>query len=284
MRQYHYLCISFLLICMCTCTKLQHKEDNTATLINSKKYAIIFGLINVLVEQNQMGFSKKIGYGNLASYTLTHWKNPGHRCLDMLEAISKQKHQRPHLIITINKRILPRCLIEFNEGKKECSEVKKEIAQSIEQLDADKFFTSAKEKTLMMNIMNTALDPTTTATLIEQIKPALQLVHKLKSAGYRVYILANAPHELYVSVQKKYPDMLALFDGIIISSQVKISKPDPTIFNHLLSTYNLTPQECILVDDGEENITTAKKMGMTAILYDKSSNVISNLKKCGVKL
>src|SRR5204862_3204546 len=53
-----------------------------------EKSVIIFDLINVLFKESYIGFAQKIGYSTLTSYALTHWKNPGHRCLDMLNAMS----------------------------------------------------------------------------------------------------------------------------------------------------------------------------------------------------
>jgi len=285
MRFYHYLCISFLLIFIYTITQTARKQKNiTPSNALSKKYTILFDLPNVLIKEDQVGFSKKIGYGVLASYTITHWKNPGHRCLDMLATMSTHEEQKPHITIMLNNRTLPRCLVELQEGKKTCAQVKTEIMQCIQQLDTQKYFSSIKEKNLMATIMDLVLDPEVTATIIEPIKSTIQLAQKLKSAGHSIYIFANAPHELHVALQSKYPEILALFDGAVVSSHVKTVKPDPAIFNHLLTTYNLDPQNCILIDALEDSVNAAKTLGMQGIVYDKTSNVISKLKKCGVKL
>jgi len=98
-----------------------------------QKPIIIFDLINVVIKENQSEFTKHIGYGTLASYTLTHWRNPGHRCLDMLETMSKQEKQKPHCRVTLHDRVMPRCLVELQEGKQNCKQVKKEILHSIEE-------------------------------------------------------------------------------------------------------------------------------------------------------
>ena len=67
----------------------------------------------------------------------------------MLAEMSKHELQKPHITITLQSRTIPRCLVELQEGKKNCEETKVEIAQAIELLDTHKFFSSTKEKKLM---------------------------------------------------------------------------------------------------------------------------------------
>jgi len=278
MRFYYAACVSFLLIVMCAFSSLFSARTTTN---KQKKQVIIFDLMNVIIKENQAGFTKKIGYGNIASYMITHFKHPGYRCLDMLDAMSKHETQKPHIHLTLRKRTMPRCLIEFQEGKKTAQQTKEEILKTIELLDQQKHFSGKKEKALMINIMNTILDPAVTASMIEPIKPTVQLIQKLKSAGHTLYIFANAPNELYTATQKKYPDIINLFDSTIISSETKTVKPSTTMFNHLLTTHNLIPENCILIDDLQETVDAAQQLGMQAFVHDK--NIASKLKKCGVK-
>jgi HAD superfamily hydrolase (TIGR01509 family) len=288
MKLYHNVHIPFLLFFMCTTARsprrVQQQKIDTPAQTSSRKQAIIFDMTNVLFKENQIGFAKKVGYGTLASYTLTHWKSPGYRCLDMLAAMSKQESQKPHVIITLKQRTLPRCIVELYEGKKNCSQVRTEISHGIDQLNTDHFFSSAKEKQLMQNIMHLILDPQVITTVTEPIKHTIQLVQKLKNAGHPLYIFTNLPDEFYASLQKSHPDILQLFDGIVISSHVKSVKPDNAIFNHLLTTYKLIPQECILIDDLEANVAAAQKLGMRGIVCDKLSHVTNTLKNYGVKI
>lgn len=284
MRLHHSICILFLLIFIYAITPTFCKQKNTTPANMDKKYAVLFELINVLIKENQTDFAKQVGYGLLARYALTHWKHPGHRCLDMLAAMSTYDIQKPHVTITINKRILPRCLVELQEGTKTSSQAKTEIMKGIEYLDSKKFFSGIKEKNLMITIMNLALNPETTASIIEPAKATIQLAQKLKDSGHSIYIFANAPEELLTILEKKHPELLELFDGIVISSHVKEVKPGHAMFNHVIQTHNLNPHDCILIDSQERNIAVAQEFGMQAIMFDKISHVTSQLKKWGVKL
>jgi len=269
--------------------KLRNKQQKNCSshIPTQKKPTIIIDLTNVLFKESSSGFAPKIGYGVLASYAFTHLfsktpLNAGHRCLDTLAQISKDDAQKPFIHITLKNRTMPQCIVELLEGKKSCSETRDEITQCIEQLNKTDFFSCVKEKNLMITIMNLILDPHVLATVTEPIKQTVILVQKLKNAGHNVYLFANAPQELYSSIQKNYPDIIKLFDNVIISSHIKKVKPDISAFNHLLTTHNLDPKECILIDDLEETASIAKILGMQAIVFDKPSNVTQKLKKMGV--
>ena len=281
MRFHQYVSISFLFVSMCTLTRTPKK---IIAANNSRKHVIIFDLTNVVIKENQIGFAKKIGYGTLANYTITHWKSPGYRCLDMLHEMSNHETQKPHITLTIQTRTMPRCLVELQEGKKTCAQVKDEITEGIKLLDAQKFFSSAKEKALMVNIMDLILDPESAASIIEPSKPTVQLIQKLKAAGHEVYLCGNAPEELYATAKIKLSHTIQHFNGIVISSEAKAVKPDIAIFNHLTSTYNLNPANCIVIEDLEESATAARTLGMQAIVFDKISHVTNKLKKYGVRI
>ncbi len=285
MQLYRYLYILFILIFICNpiITSRTSSEQNSIIPLQ-KKHTIIMDLTNVLFKENHNEFAKKIGYGTLASYAITHWKSPGYRCLDMLAAMSNEQSQKPRIILTLKGRTMPQCIVELQTGVKNCSHVKAEIEQCIETLNEAKFFSSNKEKNLMLAIMNLILDPQSIASMMEPIKHSVQLVQKLKSAGYSLILFANAPNELFEPLQKKYPDIINLFDGVIISSQVKRIKPEQSMFHHLFTTHNLNPLDCIIIDDLEATVKAAEKLGMNGIVYDKIANVTKKLRKVGVKI
>jgi HAD superfamily hydrolase (TIGR01509 family) len=292
MRTYHgnLFALLFMLILISTVTIAARRSSNKKRISLTKnistpsaeKPIIVFDLINVLFKENYAGFAQKIGYGTLASYAVTHWKNPGHRCLDMLEEMSKTELQTPHLSISLQGRTMPRCIVELHEGKKTCSQAKNEIISAIEELNKENFFTSIKEKNLMTSIMELTLDPETIAHITEPIKPMIMLMQKLKRNEHTLYLLANVPDEFYNALQNKYPSILSLFDGIVISSQIKTAKPDKPMFEHLLTTHNLNPEKCILIDNFKENVSMAQSLGMRSILYEKPSTLTQYLKGQGV--
>ncbi|HOO50656.1 MAG TPA: HAD-IA family hydrolase, partial [Alphaproteobacteria bacterium] len=60
---------------------------------------------------------------------------------------------------------------------------------------------------------------------------------------------------------------LRLFDGRIVSGEVKLAKPDPEIFKLLLTTFDLNPRETFFVDDVMKNVEAARAQGIEAVQF-----------------
>ena len=54
----------------------------------------------------------------------------------------------------------------------------------------------------------------------------------------------------------------------MISGEIHKVKPDRAIYDYLLTTYALNPQECIFIDDNPANIAMAESLGITGYLFD----------------
>ena len=98
------------------------------------------------------------------------------------------------------------------------------------------------------------------------------LLIKLKKLGYGIYGLTNWSAETFPIALSKYP-VLHRFDGIVVSGQEKLIKPDPKIFGILLERYGLNAGECIFIDDSPANIETAARLGFNTVLFDNIGNV-----------
>ena len=57
------------------------------------------------------------------------------------------------------------------------------------------------------------------------------------------------------------------FDGCVFSFREGIVKPDPEIYKVLLRRYGLKAEECVFIDDTEENVRSAQKLGMAGIVF-----------------
>jgi len=61
-------------------------------------------------------------------------------------------------------------------------------------------------------------------------------------------------------------------------------KPEPGIYEALIKKYNLLPQECVFLDDREDNVEAAVKMGFQGIVveaYEQTSETLNDLLKKG---
>lgn len=97
---------------------------------------------------------------------------------------------------------------------------------------------------------------------------AVEWIEKLHKQGYRVYLLSNYPRSIFqMHADSKKFTFLDIVDGKVVSGFVKMIKPNPDIYEYLMEQYRLKPQECVFLDDREDNIETAKMLGMQGIVF-----------------
>lgn len=90
---------------------------------------------------------------------------------------------------------------------------------------------------------------------------------ELKNAGYKVYGLSNWSHETFPMVKDKY-EAFSMMDGIVMSGEELIAKPDLRIYKILLERYGLKAEECVFIDDRKENIEAGEQIGIRGILFE----------------
>jgi 2-haloacid dehalogenase len=101
---------------------------------------------------------------------------------------------------------------------------------------------------------------------------SVALLAGLQKAGYKTYGLSNWSAETFPPTRKAHP-FFNTFDGILLSSEVKICKPEPDIYKILMERYRLLPEECVFIDDRKENLDTARQLGMETILFQTAGQV-----------
>lgn len=99
-----------------------------------------------------------------------------------------------------------------------------------------------------------------------EIKESVKILRELKQAGYRLYALTNWSAETFPIARKRY-EFLQWFDGMIVSGEERLVKPDPVIFSRLLQRYNLKASNCVFIDDNAANISKAADLGFETILF-----------------
>ncbi len=109
-------------------------------------------------------------------------------------------------------------------------------------------------------------------------------LRSLKERGYNIYLLTNYPEEMFALHSKTQFDFLEYVDGMIVSSHVKLTKPDRRIYECLLKKYSLNPGECVFLDDRPDNIKAAELLGLQTILVTGQSEAIDSLGRLLVKL
>lgn len=91
-------------------------------------------------------------------------------------------------------------------------------------------------------------------------------IRALKEMGKKVYALTNYGEPAFSLARERF-DQLQAMDGAVVSAREKVVKPDPEIFERLITRYGLTPGETLFIDDSEKNIAAAEKLGFRVWLY-----------------
>jgi 2-haloacid dehalogenase len=115
------------------------------------------------------------------------------------------------------------------------------------------------------------------------IPAGVELLHELKTNGYKVYVLSNWDPTSFPLLKAKYPEIFTyngneMFNGIMISGNVGMLKPDPAIFAKFLTDFNIQASNAIFIDDTIENVQAAKKIEISSI-HCESNNIPAARKK-----
>ena len=97
----------------------------------------------------------------------------------------------------------------------------------------------------------------------------LQMLDKLRSKGYKLYVLSNTNPIMYNhwidnAFRSDGKTINDYFDGIVTSFQERICKPEPELFKKVTQRYGLIPEETIMLDDSEANVKSARSVGLQA--------------------
>ena len=113
-----------------------------------------------------------------------------------------------------------------------------------------------------------------------QINENVELIAPLKKR-YKLYGLTNWSAETFPLAYKRFP-FFKLLNGIVVSGEEKIIKPDPEIFNILLKRFQITAQESVFIDDNINNIKAAEKLGFQTIHINNNMKLKTEFERINV--
>ena len=108
-----------------------------------------------------------------------------------------------------------------------------------------------------------------------EITETVEILHELKKK-FKIYGLTNWSAETFPVALERF-NFLKLFDGIVVSGDEKLIKPDKEIFHLLLTRYNLLAENCLFIDDNIKNVQAAAALGFHVIHFTNSENMKEKL-------
>lgn len=110
------------------------------------------------------------------------------------------------------------------------------------------------------------------------LEGAREFCEYIKDHGFGIYVLSNASDLFYEYFPRLLP--LDFFDGVFVSSDYLMLKPDVEIYNAFLKKYGLIAGECLFIDDRQENCSGAAKAGFNTFRFKGDySEIINELKR-----
>ena len=109
-----------------------------------------------------------------------------------------------------------------------------------------------------------------------EIPESILMKESLRADGYKLYGLTNWSAETMPRAMTKFNFMKGL-DGMIVSGEEGIKKPDEKIFRLLLERYNLRPEETVFFDDHIENVIAAREIGIHGIHFKDAAQAERDL-------
>jgi putative hydrolase of the HAD superfamily len=103
----------------------------------------------------------------------------------------------------------------------------------------------------------------------------INAVRRARTQGIRTGLVSNSMGAGRYD-RAAFPE---LFDGVVISGEVGIHKPQPEIFMLGAERAGVAPEDCVFVDDLRENCAGAEAVGMTAVLHRGPDTTLPELER-----
>ena len=111
----------------------------------------------------------------------------------------------------------------------------------------------------------------------------VQIMRELRAAGIRTYALSNWSTETFPMTRRMFA-FLDELDGVVLSGEVGVGKPDPAIFRELLTRFNLSAEETVFIDDNDRNVDAAAAMGIVALRFADAAALRLDLVRLGLPI
>lgn len=132
---------------------------------------------------------------------------------------------------------------------------------------------SGLEKTDVLNSWN--------AVLVDFPKYRFDFLKKLsEKKAYQLILLSNT-NEIHIDWIKEnvafFEEFKSYFDAFYLSHEINFRKPDAEIYEFVLNKHDLKPEECLFIDDTQENTDAAEALGIHTWNIDPTKEDVINL-------
>lgn len=251
----------------------------------SSPKVLIWDLGGVLVSNSKLTYVNSIGFKPIISYMVKEktapWRFSAHiqrRVFEVLQAVPIEEHCIAEGSCIPGGIVMPPVLWAFQAGLLTSEECVLRAEGVMLDLHSKGHFKNLAEKNLIERVIRAAFTPSLSVLSCNIRTETMKIVRSLAAQRhpdgtrkYKLFVLSNWDPWSFVHIRKKFFKELACFDDVIISGDIKLMKPMPEIFSHVLEKHKVSKEECIFIDDQLENIEGARTFGIKHPLHYTSS-------------
>jgi putative hydrolase of the HAD superfamily len=105
-------------------------------------------------------------------------------------------------------------------------------------------------------------------------------IRRLRAAGFKTALLSNMHPDMAAHARRSF-DWLRDLDGVTLSCEVRLIKPDRAIYECALDGLGLSPGEALFVDDRDVNVCAARDAGLAALRFQSVDSLRNDLWSMG---
>ena len=111
----------------------------------------------------------------------------------------------------------------------------------------------------------------------------VEIIKEIREVNqYKLIALSNVNSSHWDYILRKNWSFIGWFDELILSHETHLIKPNPKVFEYAIKKAGCKPKQILYIDDGLNNIRSAKELGINCIKFTNSEELLEELKKLNV--
>jgi 2-haloacid dehalogenase len=125
-----------------------------------------------------------------------------------------------------------------------------------------------------------AFDSEWQETISGPIHGTVDILKSLKRNGVPVFAITNWNQDKFREARERF-DFLSSFDGIVVSGDERMLKPDREIFELFSERYAVPLETAVFIDDSLRNVEGARAAGMHGLHFTSPETLARDLRELG---
>ena len=241
----------------------------------AKRVAVVCDLGGVLLDTNTTAAFWHIGPWQYLNYYASSWPHTRSTKALLYQTLDRiWPRESCHFPACDNEgNTLPQIICDWLKGTPDTYYLLEYVTEQINS--HPEYFINSAEQQLAKSLISLLFNPEIFINTRIFLAPGLQFIRECKEQGHELYLLSNWDSISFKILTEQAQDIFNLFDGILISGDCGLLKPDPAIFKLMLKKFNLNPCDCLYLDDQAENIIAAQKLGIRSVLIAQKSGLLA---------